>query len=152
MIFSTVPGRVTEGSEIGSSCCCTKCCTNGRRSAQKHPKTLCCNPYCTTTYAKLGRFVIDRSAVQFRSSAVRELIVRMARENPARCLVARRGDACRTRNGSPSSSNPNVGAFVSRAKERLRNSLNALNGVNGGIDSLCAGRWLVSYLFVTANR
>ena len=75
---------------------------------------------------------------------VRELIVRMARENPARCLVARRGDACRTRNGSPSSSNPNVGAFVSRAKERLRNSLNALNGVNGGIDSLCAGRWLIS--------
>jgi len=54
--------------------------------------------------------------------------------------------------GSPSSSNPNVGAFVSRAKERLRNSLNALNVVNGGIDSLCAGRWLISYLFVTANR
>jgi len=27
--------------------------------------------------------------------------------------------------------NPNVGAFVSRAKERLRNSLNALNDVNG---------------------
>jgi hypothetical protein len=51
-----------------------------------------------------------------------------------------------------SSSNPNVGAFVSHAKERLRNSLNALNVVNGGIDSLCAGRWLVSYLFVTANR
>jgi hypothetical protein len=47
------------------------------------------------------------------------------------------------------SSNPNVGDFVSRAKERLRN---ALNGVNGGTDSLCAGRWLTSYLFVTANR
>ena len=86
------------------------------------------------------------------SSVLRELIVRMARENPARCLVARRGDACRTRNGSPSSSNLNVGAFVSRAKERLRNSLNALNDVNGGIDGLCAGRWLISYLFVTANR
>jgi len=50
-----------------------------------------------------------------------------------------------------SGKNPNVGAFVSRAKERLRNSLNALNGVNGGIDSLCAGRWLISYLFVTTN-
>ncbi len=43
-------------------------------------------------------------------------------------------------------------AFVSHAKERLRNSLNALNVVNGGIDSLCAGRWLISYLFVIANR
>ena len=52
----------------------------------------------------------------------------------------------------PFSSNPTVGTFVSRAKERLRNSLNALNGVNGEIDSLCAGRWLISYLFVTANR
>jgi Transposase len=51
---------------------------------------------------------------------------------------------------SPSSSNPNVGAFVSHAKERLRNSLNALNVVNGGIDSLCAGRWLIS-LFVCNN-
>jgi hypothetical protein len=47
---------------------------------------------------------------------------------------------------------PNVGAFVSHAKERLRNSLNALNAVTGGIESLCAGRWLISYLFVTANR
>ncbi len=43
--------------------------------------------------------------------------------------------------GSPSSSNPNVGAFVTRAKERRRNLLNALNVVNGGIDSLCAGRF-----------
>ncbi len=59
--------------------------------------------------------------------------------------------ACSFRNsGSPS--NPNVGAFVSHAKERRRNSLNTLNIVNAGIDSLCAGRWLVSYLFVTANR
>ena len=72
---------------------------------------------------------IEKYSITFEPQTVRELIVRMAGENPARCLVARRGDACRTRNGSPSSSNPNVGAFVSRAKERLRNSLNALNGV-----------------------
>src|SRR5437879_2769591 len=95
---------------------------------------------------------IEKYSITFEPQTVRELIVRMAGENPARCLVARRGDACRTRNGSPSSSNPNVGTFVSHEKERLRNSLNALNGVNGGIDSLCAGRWLISYLFVTANR
>jgi hypothetical protein len=55
-------------SEIGWSCCCTKCCTNGRRSAQKHPKTLYYDPYRTTTYAKLGRFVIGRSPVQVWSS------------------------------------------------------------------------------------
>jgi len=45
-----------------------KYCTNGRRSAQKHPETLCYNPYRTTTYAELGRFVIGRSAVQVQSS------------------------------------------------------------------------------------
>ena len=56
--------------EIGRSCCCTKCCTNGRRSAQKHPKTLYYDPYRTTTYAKLGRFVIGRSPVQVWSSAL----------------------------------------------------------------------------------
>ena len=61
-------------------------------------------------------------------------------------------DTSRRLEGIAFRSNPNVGAFVSRAKERLRNSLNALNVVNGGIDSLCAGRWLISYLFVTANR
>ena len=38
----------------------SSCCTN-TRSAQKHPKTLCYNAYLTTTYAKLGRFVISRS-------------------------------------------------------------------------------------------
>ena len=86
------------------------------------------------------------------SSVLRELIVRMARENPARC-------PCRTSRGRVPDEKriafqleSECGAFVSRAKERLRNSLNALNGVNGGIDSLCAGRWLISYLFVTANR
>lgn len=67
-------------------------------------------------------------------------------------LVARSRERVLEEKGSPSSSNPNVGTFVSLAKERLRNSLNALNGVNGGIDSLCAGRWLISYLFVTANH
>jgi len=51
------------------SLCCTSYCTNDRRSARKHPETLCYNPYRTTTYAKLGRFVIGRSAVQLRSSA-----------------------------------------------------------------------------------
>ena len=56
-------------SKIGRSQLLYKCCTNGLRNAPKHPKTLCYNPYCTTTYAKLGRFVIGRSAVQVRSSA-----------------------------------------------------------------------------------
>src|SRR5271169_4423032 len=46
-----------------------KYCTNGPRSAQKHPKTPCYSPYPTTTYAKLGRFVIGRSLVQVWSSA-----------------------------------------------------------------------------------
>jgi hypothetical protein len=48
--------------------------------------------------------------------------------------------------------NTSQNSLPSRAKERLRNSLNALNGLNGGFDSLCAGRWLISYLFVIANR
>ena len=48
--------------------------------------------------------------------------------------------------------NPNVGTFVSHEKEHVRKSLNALNVLNSDFDSLCAGRWLISYLFVTANR
>jgi hypothetical protein len=50
--------------EIGWSILLYNSCTNGPRSAQEHPKTPCYCPYRTTTYAKLGRFVIGRSPVQ----------------------------------------------------------------------------------------
>jgi len=47
--------------------------------------------------------------------------------------------------------NPNVGTFVSHEREHVCKSLNALSVLNGGFDDLCAGRWLISYLFVTTN-
>ena len=45
----------------------------------------------------------------------------------------------------------NVGTFVSHEKYHVRKSLNALSVLNGYFYSLCAGRWLISYLFVTTN-
>ncbi len=45
----------------------------------------------------------------------------------------------------------NVGTFVSHEKKHVRKSLNTLNVLNAKFDSLCAGRWLISYLFVTTN-
>ena len=43
------------------------------------------------------------------------------------------------------------GAFVSHEKEHVRKSLNTLSVLNAKLDSLCAGRWLISRLFVTTN-
>jgi len=40
---------------------------------------------------------------------------------------------------------------VSHENEYVRKSLNALSVLNGRLDSRCAGRWLISYLFVTTN-
>jgi len=55
------------------------------------------------------------------------------------------------RSGSRCGPSPNVGTFVSREKEHVRKSLNALSVLNAKFDSLCAGRWLISFLFVTTN-
>src|SRR5271157_1383401 len=56
-----------KGDSISQSAAQTAAQTHPQ-NAPKHPGTPR-NPYLTTTYAKLGRFVIDRSSVQVRSSA-----------------------------------------------------------------------------------
>ena len=61
--------------------CCTKCCTNRHRNAPERPLIPCIHLYFTTTYTKLGRFVIDRSSVQVRSSAP-DLAIRFLKELP----------------------------------------------------------------------
>ena len=44
-----------------------------------------------------------------------------------------------------------MGTFVSHEKKHVRKSLNALNVLNAKFDSVCAGRWLISCLFITTN-
>ena len=54
---------------IGQDRCCTKCCTNITLNTPKRLSTPRSPPYLSITCAKLNHFVIDRSPVQFRSSA-----------------------------------------------------------------------------------
>jgi hypothetical protein len=49
--------------------CCTNCCTIAYRNTLKRTKTARSHLHSTTTYTRLGLFVICRSAVQVRSSA-----------------------------------------------------------------------------------
>jgi hypothetical protein len=48
---------------------CTNCCTIAFKNALKRAETTLKHLYFTTTYARLGHFVIGRSSVQVRSSA-----------------------------------------------------------------------------------
>jgi len=75
------------------------------------------------------------------------MILPMTRKVDSRSVIHHRSIL----KSSISSSNPNVGTFVSHEKKHVCKSLNALSALNGSFDNLCAGRWLISYLFVTTN-